>query len=99
MAGDAPVYHKPGGEYMWIDASDYHSGDSLVAKLKTVDITHNAPPLLRLKFALMSSAYPSEMPLEVDTLRTRFGTSYRIEVPGIRQIEAVDVHRRDRQKR
>lgn len=91
--GSAPLYQAPGSRYVWINADEMQAGDSLVANYKRVDWNHRGDVFVRLKFVLMPDSYPSTGEVEIDTLHTRFGDRYRVKMPPVRKIRAVDVIR------
>lgn len=91
--GSAPLYQAPGSRYIWINADEMQAGDSLVANYKRVDWNHRGDVFVRLKFVLMPDSYPSTGEVEIDTLHTRFGDRYRVNMPPVRQITSVDIVR------
>lgn len=91
VPGNAPVYKLDGGRWYWVEPSAMDSLTALDAELYPVDWNHEGAYTVRLKFALFSGSYPSTERLEVDTITTRYGRSYRIKPLPVRKIKAVNV--------
>lgn len=88
--GNAPVYKSPLGSFMWVNPDSIAPGTQFVAHLYPVDWYHDAPILLRIKFALMPDGYPETATIGLDTVRMRLDTLYRIKLPSYRKIESID---------
>lgn len=90
FSANAPVYKAEDGEYIWIKADSLDSNKKFVADLYPVDWNHEGGILVKMKFALFPASYPAQEELSIDTVRTQYGTSYRIHTPPVRKIRTIN---------
>lgn len=91
IAKNAPLYHSVGSGWIWVAPDSLFNGDKLVAEYWPVDFSHHAGILVKLKFALSPGNYSNTDTLAIDTIISRFGTSYRISYPAVRKIKDVRI--------
>lgn len=90
VAGTAPVYHIDGGEYYWIYPDSINNSKAIIVNWKPVDWNHDVILLLKLMYLIRPNAYPLSQSIVIDTIPTRFGDRYRININRNRQIERFD---------
>lgn len=93
IPGSADVYKGDEGVYMWVNPDSIRADEELVAELYPVGWDHDAQFLVRLKFAMMPDAYPSEEVVRYSEIETRFGKSYMIVPLPLRKIKAINKRR------
>lgn len=88
VPGNSPFINAGYNRY-WADADSV--GEKLIElEYEPVDFSYDVELLLKLKFALMGSSYPSkEIVAPTDTIVTSDHTYYRIIPPGVRRISAI----------
>lgn len=86
--GNAPVYHKSGGLYYWLDTLNFSAGTPMYVKYKPYKWSFDGPFYLKLKFALFPDTIERMEIVKIDTVHTRFGTSYRLNLTYTPQIRA-----------
>lgn len=92
VEGNAPVYYGKGGNYYWVKSSELPEGRTIEADLYPVDWKRDDVSfLIRMNFMLFPGKYEKTMSLRIDTLETISGQAYKIDIPEIRRIKAVNL--------
>lgn len=79
--GNAPIYHKPGGNYYWLNFSEHIAGDTYMVEYAPRNYTIEGPFYVKIKYALFPETKCHFEEVTWDTITTRFGTSYRLSIP------------------
>lgn len=86
---NAPIYKTSEGQYFWIHPDSINSIKEFWAELYPVDFTHPGFIHEKILFMLKPNAFAKSQTLEIDTLVTQFGISYRISPLRLRKIKSI----------
>ena len=87
--GDVPAYKAADGDFIWLHPDSISNIGELQAELLPVDWNHNVQLMVKLKFALFPDGYDKYQTLKIDTIKSQYGTAYRIQPLPVRKIKSI----------
>ena len=91
IAGSAMAYSHEESPYVWLVPHSYDSTQRIEVEYYPVNLSDNIPLRFKLRPVLTPHEFSNKEIVKVDTIITRFGTSYRIGKNWMRRIKSVNV--------
>lgn len=76
--GDAPIYHKRGGMFYWLNPEEHNQGATYSIVYEPRDYRIEGPFYVKIKYGIFPDKENYCENLGIDTVETRFGKSYRL---------------------